>query len=177
MKTLEDCGIELPELEPIWDDPRTGSRHAEAMQKVHALVCVRERCEAELRARLVSCGFSPEEAQDAASAAVSCGLVDDARYASAFVRGKVRKGWGRDRIVARLRQDGVSQQAIDAAAADFAAPDQERAHALAELARRPCRARDRRASLMRRLLSKGYAPELARSCVDEFLEGQQPQCS
>ena len=170
MKTLDDCGIELPEIEPVWDDPHAGSRHAEAMQKVHALVCVRERCEKEVRERLLSCGFTPEEAEKAVAAALSSGLVSDERYANAFVRGKVRKGWGREKILARLRADGISQTAIESCADDFASPARERAHALAELARRSCRAADRRSSLIRRLLAKGYAPELARECVDEFLE-------
>lgn len=169
MKTLEDCGISLPEREAVWDDPTAGTRRAEAMEKVHALVGVRERCGKELRERLVRCGFTDSEAAEAVDAAQRCGLVSDERYASALIRGKTRAGWGREKILARLREMRISEATIESCAEDFATPEEERVRAMADLETHPCRSANPRASLVRRLVGKGYSFGLSREVVSEFL--------
>lgn len=146
-------------------------RHAAAMKKVARLVSVRERSEAELSDRLSRCGFSPEETRDAVETSVRIGLVDDRRFASAFIRGKTLTGWGRARIIAGLRRAGIDEETIESCSEDFASPDQELENARREIAKRPVRSKDPYASLMRRLVSKGYAPKLANRVVREFLSG------
>ncbi len=169
MKTLENCGISLPEREAVWNDPVANVRHAEAMEKVHALVNVRERCTKELRERLVRCGFTDSEAAEAVDAAQRCGLVSDAAYASALIRGKTRAGWGREKILARLREMHISEATIESCAEDFASPDEERARAMADLESHPSRSANPKASLVRRLVNKGYSFGLSREVVSEFL--------
>ncbi len=177
MKTLEDCGISMPEREAVWDDPSVSTRHAEAMEKVHALVSVRERCAKELRERLVRCGFSEQEAAEAVDAAQRCGLFSNERYASALIRGKTRAGWGREKILARLREMHISEATIELCAADFASPAEERARAMADLESHPSRSANPQASLMRRLVNKGYSFGLSREVVAEFLARPAGQAS
>lgn len=139
------------------------------MKKVARLVSVRERSEAELSDRLARCGFSPEETREAVETSVRIGLVDDRRFTSAFIRGKALSGWGRARIVAGLRRAGVDEETIESCSDDFPTPDQELENARREVLKRPVRSKDPYASLMRRLVSKGYAPTLANRVVREFL--------
>ncbi|MGN0072849.1 MAG: regulatory protein RecX [Coriobacteriales bacterium] len=145
--------------------------HIKAMDKIAALVRVRERTPKELLGRLVEGGFSPEVAQEAVDSAVRCGLVDEERYAAALIRGKVSQGWGRAKIMARLRQDGVSPSAIERCSQYFATPQQEYERALYELGKRSVRSKNPRATLTRRLVQKGYSPELANRAVEEFMYG------
>ncbi len=169
MKSLADCGISLPEREAVWDDPTENSRRAQALEKVHALVNVRERCAKELRERLVRCGFTDAEAAEAVEAARACGLFSDERYASALIRGKTRAGWGREKILTRLREMHISEATIELCAEDFATPDEERMRAMADLESHPSRSANPRASLVRRLVNKGYSFGLSREVVAEFL--------
>lgn len=145
------------------------AEHIKAMDKIAALVRVRERTPHELRRRLQDCGFTEEVAARAVESAERCGLVDEERYASALIRGKVNQGWGRAKIMARLREDGVSSAVIERCNSCFATPQQEYERALYELGKRSVRSKNPRATLMRRLLQKGYSPELANRAVDEFM--------
>lgn len=145
--------------------------HNKAMDKIAALVRVRERTPKELLRRLGEVGFSESTAREAVESAVRCGLVDEERYAAALIRGKVNQGWGRAKIMARLREDGVSPAAIERCSGYFATPQQEYERALYELGKRSVRSKNPRATLTRRLVQKGYAPELANRAVDEFMYG------
>ena len=170
MKSIQDCDIELPELEPVWQDPSKNEEHFQAMQKIQALICVRERCEKELYDRLIACEFSPKVAKDAVSSALSCGLVSNERYASAFIRGKTSKGWGRVKIISRLHENGITDDVIDSCKADFASYDQELDRALQEIRMHPSHSKKPHASLMRRLINKGYSYEIAQAAVDELMQ-------
>ena len=59
------------------------------MEKINALIAVRERNLKEVRERLSSSGFTPEEIDDALETAVRVNLINEERYARAFIRGKV----------------------------------------------------------------------------------------
>ena len=146
--------------------------HNKAMDKIAALLRVRERTPKELHRRLLDAGFEEEVVRGAVDAALRCGLVDERRYAAALIRGKVSQGWGRSKIMARLRDDGVSSWAIEACSELFATPEQEYERAMHELSKRSVRSKNPRATLTRRLLQKGYSPELANRAVEEFMYGR-----
>ena len=147
----------------------TAERHIEAMERVNGLVSVRERNCAEVRSRLLRYGFTEEEADDAVQASVRCGLVSEERYTRAFMRGKASLGWGRDKILARLRQDGIPDALIDACADEMPSGEEEYERALHELERRPTHSSNPYASLMRRLVGKGYPYDVAKRAVKDFL--------
>lgn len=153
--------------EPLFED----ERQIMAMDKIAALIRVRERTPKELRRRLAEAGFEEDVVERAVESSVRSGLVSEERYAAALIRGKVSQGWGKAKIMARLREDGVSPAAIESCNTLFATPQQEYERALHELGKRSVRSKNPRATLMRRLLQKGYSPELANRAVDDFMCG------
>ncbi len=80
-------------------------------------LCVRaERCEAEVRAKLIAWRISQSDADAIVESLISRRFVDDSRYAAAFVRDKYRfSRWGRRRITMALRQKNIDNDTIDEA--------------------------------------------------------------
>ena len=78
----------------------------------------------ELERKLLSKGFEPSEVDEQLSILVSEGLLDDARFAEAYVHYRVQKGYGPNRIRAELRErgidDAVGELALQAADFDWA---------------------------------------------------------
>ena len=169
MKTIQNCDIDLPELEPVWQDPSENKEHLEAMQKIHSLICVRERSQKELYERLIASDFKPSVVKNAVDVALKCGLISDERYASAFIRGKTNKGWGKAKIISHLHKNGISEQVIENCSEDFASSDQEFDRAVKEVKTHPSHSKNPRASLIRRLVNKGYSFETAHAAVNEAL--------
>lgn len=145
----------------------SAERHMKAMDKVHSLVSVRERSEREVAERLAKSGFSEEEARDAAETAVRVGLVSDERYARAFIRGKTHRGWGREKIVMRLKASGVDGSVIESCSDAFASPEEEFENALAVLRKLRSRSSDPYASYVRRLVGRGFSYGTARRAARE----------
>jgi regulatory protein len=74
----------------------------------------REYAEGELRARLATRDFAPEDIEAAIAGLVSDGLVSDERFAEGFVASRVRNGKGPVRIRMELKQRGVDMDTIRA---------------------------------------------------------------
>lgn len=72
---------------------------------------------AQLVKKLVQKGFSEERAEEAVSELSDSGLVDDVRYAEAFVRIKTEAGKGPAWIRKKLSEKGVDRRIIDSATA------------------------------------------------------------
>lgn len=142
------------------------------MEKINALVGVRERTAKEMRERLAKCGFTPEEVEDAVETAMRVNLINEERYARAFIRGKTHSGWGRVKITARLIANGVDEETIALCADEFSSPHDEYDMALAELSKHSANSRDPYATYMRRLLGRGFSYELSTRVVRDFLASQ-----
>lgn len=111
------------------------------------------------------------------------GLVDDLAFAKAYTAEKTQKGAqpvGRRRIMAALRQKGVSSARIEEALreldADETAPD-EMARALAaserkwaQIERAGVPIHIARARLARFLFGRGFPPEVVRDAVDRTID-------
>ena len=154
-----------PRETPLFDT----AEHRRAMDKIAALVNVRERTAKEVRGRLAQAGFEDAVAQEAVECAVRCGLIDEHRYAAALIKGKVRQGWGKRKILMRLQDDGVDADTIQECSDLFASPEEEYERAMSELAKRSVRSKNPRATLTRRLLQKGYSNELVTRAVSDFM--------
>lgn len=144
-------------------------RHSKAMDKINALVGVRERSVFETRNRLAKAGFTAEEVEDAVAAAVRVNLVSDERYARAYIRGKVHKGWGRKKIEHALMQNGIDAPVIQACADEFSSTEDEYASALRELGKRRASSKDPYATYMRRLIGRGFSYDIASRAVKEHM--------
>jgi regulatory protein len=77
------------------------------------LLARREHSLAELRSKLIAREFDADAVDSAVNRLAEEGLVDDRRFAEAFVASRVRTGQGPVRIRAELERRGVPTNAIE----------------------------------------------------------------
>lgn len=140
-----------------------------AMERVSALVARRDYSSAEILEKLRQDGYAEASRSEALERAVACGLVDDARYAAAFVRSKVSAGWGERRIAQALSRKGIEPGDVEGWPEEFLDPEGEASRAAALLERRRLPERDAYGKLMRFLLSRGFPAGVARQAVERRL--------
>lgn len=131
--------------------------------------CVRrEYCTYELRTRLERRDLSPEQIAQVMEELTRRRFVDDTRYAHAFVRTKLRAGWGVRKISYALRAKQIPAETISTAITGNTDSDTYLATAL-KAARLKARRLDLtsqtdRAKLYRFLASRGYeSPVITRA--------------
>ena len=80
-------------------------------------LCARaEKSQEDARRRMRGWGLAERDAEGVLAKLVRDCFIDDARYAGAFVREKLRlSGWGEYKIRTALQRKGVSKERIDAA--------------------------------------------------------------
>ena len=135
MPIIDDAFLSTLVREPL--APAVPEEEEKAFSRISRLVASRERCACELEKRLVQDGFSERDAQSAIARAVSCGMVDDLRYADILVRSRVSQGRGRAGIEEELNRCGI----------DF-------------LCRKPPRSKNAYAAACRKLAARGYSPDV-----------------
>ena len=96
---------------------------SEIMTKMERFCAFQERCEKDVRRKLTSFHLSEAQEDKVVKLLKDNQFLDDDRYAEAFVRGKVRVGWGRQKIVAALRAKGVAEELIERHCAAIPADD------------------------------------------------------
>ncbi|MCQ4848144.1 RecX family transcriptional regulator [Gordonibacter pamelaeae] len=147
-----------------------------AFRKIERLALAREQASAALRARLAREGFAPEAADAAVDRALSCGLVDDARYAEVLVRSRLSQGRGAQGIAAELDALGIDASVVPGWPEEFAVDhESEVERALALLDRKPPRAKNRRDAAFRRLVQKGFGASVASTAARVWSEGEECQ--
>jgi regulatory protein len=88
----------------------------QALQKAEKYCAYQERSQQEVRRRLAAWKVDPETAEAVITALIAMNFLSEARYATAFFSGHYRiKRWGRLKIIAALRQEGLSDSCIRAA--------------------------------------------------------------
>lgn len=162
--------------EPLPDGPceADGADEAErAFRKIERLACSREQASEALRRRLARDGFSAEAAEAAVGRAVSCGLVDDRRYADVLVRSRLAQGRGVQGIRAELSSLGIEPPCEDGFAGELSDDhDSEVERALGVLERKPPRAKNARAAAYRRLMQKGFGAAVSTAAARIWHEGR-----
>lgn len=78
------------------------------------LLARREHSEQELSRKLASRNFEPELVESTVSELVSEGLLDNSRFAEAFVHSRYQRGQGPHKISSELRERGVDETLITA---------------------------------------------------------------
>lgn len=133
-----------------------------AFDRIVSLSKTRDRCTKELEDRLRREDFSEKEISEAIQRSVSCGLVDDKRFADIYARSKSRALWGPYTIKRELKKRNLSVELLDGWPDEYELGDDSlREHALELLNRRPPTSKNAQASAYRRLLTKGYPQSIA----------------
>ncbi len=93
--------------------PRDGAAPVQALRRALALLGRREHSRAELLGKLVRSGHARAETERVVEDLAEQGLVNDARFAEAFVRSRVERGSGPLRIRRDLEARGVEASMVD----------------------------------------------------------------
>lgn len=134
-----------------------------------ALLARREHSRAELELKLRRRGHAEDEVGRVLDALQAEGLLSHRRFAEAFARARVERGWGPRRIGYELRERGVETEHIEAALAPY--EDEWERRARHELDRRfgpqPPGGFEERARRLRFLQRRGFPAEVARRAVGD----------
>lgn len=147
-----------------------------AFQRIVALCAVRDRSQQEVRDRLQRDGYAAEEAEAALARAVDCGLVDDRRFADAFVRARISAGKGEVVIKRDLQRHGLALVDVPGWPEDYGYDEQGQLDAAVRFLRaHPPTAKDARGAGYRKLMGKGYPASVSSKAVRIWLEGESAQ--
>ena len=97
-------------------DPQT--QYRDCRKRAMDLLARREHGSAELQRKLIHKGFDSELSADVVAGLQSDGLLADERFAEVFVRSRISRGHGPQRIEAELRERGIEASLIGIALED-----------------------------------------------------------
>lgn len=137
-----------------------------AKERALQLIGYRERSVAELESKLRDSGFPIDIAAAVVERFREVELVDDARFASAWVRSRKAAGYGSRRISRELADKGVAAEIVEAVLAPTEGDADEVSLAVRSLRGRTPRDRADSQRLIRRLLGRGFDLSAARSAVE-----------
>ncbi|WP_417295602.1 regulatory protein RecX [Ellagibacter isourolithinifaciens] len=183
MATLVDIeqlkrNIREIESSSIYEETSLAEEESKAFKKILKLASIRERASKKLHERLIKDGFSEQAVSNALRRAIDAHIVDDERYAEAFMRTQLAQGKGRrgvERALEQLDIDSPSEEAWQLVYEQFGDDELERAMAL--LHRKPPRSKNLREGAYRKLVQKGYSADVAASAARRWSESlAAPEC-
>lgn len=148
----------------------------ELLQKAMRFCDYQERCTFDVLQRLRQWEASLADQQYVLSKLRDENLLDDERFANAFVRGKFRlKNWGAAKIRAALRQKQIAESIITEAIKNL---PQEQVHKTLKLLLEKKNSQlkepnpsKRKSKMAMFAMQKGYSGELVWKTIDEVLKG------
>jgi regulatory protein len=132
-----------------------------AKERALLLLGYRDRSRSELVGKLRDSGYAAAIAQRVADRFVEIQLVDDERFAAAWVRSRSAAGFGARRVARELAEKGIAPETASAALASVDGAEEQLALAFRALHGRRATDRKERDKLVRRLISKGYSLQIA----------------
>lgn len=138
--------------------------------RVEDLVGRRDYAEQELAQKLAQDGYASVTVEALVDRARECGLVDDARFAGAFVRSKVLAGWGPTKISRELELRGISVDEVEGWPDEFFSEADERSRALGLARRRRLTGKNDYQKLVRFLCGRGFALGMSCDVAREVLD-------
>lgn len=152
---------------------------AEALLKIASFCAYQERNQKEVESKLREYGLDEDEAGEIIIRLSREKLLDEERYAQAYVRGHHRnKKWGRRRIVQELKQKGISDYCIKSGLKEI--DGDEYYQNLVSLLEKKDRLEKERNPRVRRqkiqlfLIGKGYEQDLVKMALDELGKVPEP---
>ncbi len=142
-----------------------------AFNRVVQLCAVRDRSRMELEQRLIKEGYPPQQIEEALQRAVDCNLVNDERFADAFIRARVLAGKGLRKVELDLAKHGIDPTLLEGWPQRFGLDDEAQiAAAVSLLQNHPPRCKDIRSGAYRKLMSKGYSGSIATQAIRRWEE-------
>lgn len=94
--------------------------YTQALKSAMRYCAYQERCHMEVREKLNTFLISSTEREDIISTLISDDFIDEERFSRSYSRGKFRiKSWGKQKIIAALRQREISQYCIEKGLAEI----------------------------------------------------------
>lgn len=136
------------------------------------LLARREHSRFELRYKLAARGFDAADVESALTRLQAESLLDDARFAEAYVRSRAERGFGPLKITQELRSRGVPDHTIEDYLKSPPTPwlDSARAQHRKRFGARPSRNLRDKARQARFLRSRGFSSEMIRQVLDGATE-------
>ena len=152
--------VEIAELEQALAEHEPRLARERALQ----LLGYRERSCSELRQRLLDGGYPTGVVDAVVHRFCEVELVDDRRFAAAWVRSRASAGYGRRRILHELADKGVADDVASAAVEEGLGDDEVRRARQSLRGRQPRDNKDRE-RLVRRLVVRGFDLRVALEAV------------
>lgn len=96
----------------------------EALIKARTYCNFRERCHKEVRDKLYDLGLWKKEVEELLTILIEEGLLNEERFAKAFVRGYfTNKRWGKRKLIYELKSRDISERLINRALEEIAQED------------------------------------------------------
>lgn len=141
------------------------------LKKVLRYCAYQDRCTQEVRTKLATFDMPNPEKDKIVKLLVDEGYLDDARYASTFVRSKIHlKKWGVNKIKMALKIKGISDEIISNALSEID-PGIYREELIKVLKAKKINELDpykRKAKLAQYAMQKGYEPSLVWDVIRHF---------
>lgn len=156
--------------------PSLGGGWGEALRTAAYRYCnYQERCHQEVRNKLYELGAKTPEVEELLAELIEKDLLNEERFARSFARGRFRiKHWGKNKIIAELRQRRISDYCIRKALTEI--DPEEYWEVLGRLVRKKWEEYSaqkpewtRRIKVQRYLLQRGFEASLIDDAVKEMI--------
>ena len=141
-----------------------------AARRIATLLDRRDYSEQEAREKLRADGYPSQAIDDSISHAADVGLIDNFRFADAYIRAKISAGWGSRKISYALFSKGICAEDLPGWPNEYfsAEGDAERAYSL--VSRKRVASKNPYAALMRFLQARGFSYSVADTAVRRRLQ-------
>jgi len=153
--------------------PKYLSKEA-ALKKLQNFCAYQERCQTEVRTKLIELGIYGDTLEEIISELISDDFINEERFAATFAGGKFRiKQWGKIKIVQALKAKKISDYCIRKAL-EKEIIDEDYAETLKKLIQKKISAIPepnkikKRYLLLQYALLKGFEQELVKNCLAEI---------
>lgn len=148
-----------------------------ALYRVAAYCSKAERCEYDVRKKLINWELSEEEQNRILKRLKDEKYLDNTRFCRSFINDKVKYNkWGEKKIIFELRKKRISEQDYSPFLEELSKDDfEEQLIHILKVKNRTTKAKDnydRKTKLIRFALGRGFSMDLVMKCVDNLLEGK-----
>ena len=129
----------------------------------------------EAKRKLVQAGFRTTAIEDAINRSVELRFLDESRFMRSFIEERLRRGWGKRKIEAELRQRGCDPSQLEGYPERYFNEDSDYEHARALLERKSIPEHNAFERLVRHLMNKGFTYSIAARAVRARIDGLEDE--